>query len=74
MKVQVTIPMEIYKVLEKRCEPKSAEDSVLKNGLIREDRRAVNIRCEGQRALSLIAWARQKIPDSAYLITIKPDN
>ena len=74
MKVQVTIPMSVYKVLEKSCEPKSPEYSVLKNGLIQEDRRAIKILCEHDRGLSLVAWARQKDPDDAHLVTINPDN
>ncbi len=73
MKVQVTIPMGIYKVLETKCEPERPEYLVLKNGLIQEDRRAVNILCGGERASSLVAWARQQVPYGAYLITIKPD-
>jgi hypothetical protein len=73
MKVQVTIPMGAYKVLEKSCEPKSREYLVLKNGLVREDRRAVTILCEYERGLSFVAWARQKAPDDAHLITINPD-
>ena len=74
MKIQVTIPMSVYKVLEKSCEPKSLEYSMLKNGLILEDRRAVKILCEYQHGLSLVAWARQKAPDDAHLVTINPDN
>jgi len=62
MKVQVTIPMSVYKVLEKSCQPKSREYSVLKNGLIQEDRRAVKILCEYQHDMSLVGWARQKAP------------
>ena len=73
MKVQVTIPISVYKVFEKSCEPKSLEYSMLKNGLIQEDRKAVKILCEYDRGLSLVAWARQKAPDDAHLVTIKPD-
>ncbi len=40
MKVQVTIPISVFKVLETSCAFKSPEDLMLKNGLIQEDRRA----------------------------------
>ena len=74
MKVQVTIPIGVYKVIEKSCEPKSREYSVLKNRLIQEDRRTVKVLCEYERGISFVAWARQKAPDDAHLVTIKPDN
>ena len=74
MRVQVTIPISVYKVLEKRCAPKSREDLMLKNGLIEEDGSAVKILIPVDRALTLIAWAREKAPESAGLITVKPDN
>ena len=74
MKVQVTIPMDIYQVLEKSCESKSPEDLLLKNGLIEEDRRSVKILCQVEQALSLLSWASQKIAERSSLITITLDS
>ena len=45
MKVQATIPTDVYKVLEKSCDYKSPENLILKSGLIEEDRTAVKILC-----------------------------
>ena len=73
MKVQVTIPMDIYQVLEKSCDAKDTEDLMLRNGLIVEDRKAVKILCPAERALKLLAWADQKLPGRASLITITLD-
>lgn len=73
MRVQVTIPIDIYKSLEKSCELKSPEDLMLKNGLIEEDRSAVKILCQAEGALSFLAWANRIVPGRSSLITINLD-
>jgi hypothetical protein len=50
MKVQMTIPMDTYHVLEKSCADKSEEGVMLKNGFIEEGGRAVTILCQPEQA------------------------
>jgi hypothetical protein len=69
MNVQMTIPMDTYKVLMESCAPKSAEAVILKNGLIEEDGSAVRILCQPEQVSKLLAWANQKDPEGSSLIT-----
>jgi hypothetical protein len=73
MKVQMTIPMDTYHVLEKSCADNSEEAVMLKNGLIEEGGRAVTILCQPEQASTILAWANQKDPEGSSLITIASD-
>jgi hypothetical protein len=72
-KVLVTIPLTLYRVLEQRCKIKSLEFRILKNGLIAEDKTAVDIRCESEQAIVVIAWANNYCRDAAQQINVTPE-
>ena len=71
MKVLVTIPLGLYRVLESRCRTNTPEFKLLTSGVVQEDR--VVIRCENAQASSLRAWANASSPGAAREITIVGD-
>jgi hypothetical protein len=73
MKVLMTIPLDLYRVLESKCEASSQRSTFLKSGLIKEEQSEVAIRCNTERALEFISWANTFSPSSASRIEALPD-
>jgi hypothetical protein len=72
-KVLVTIPLELYRVLEQKCELESLEFRMLKSGLIVDDGAAIAILFKSDQALGLIAWANQHYRNAALQINVARD-
>ena len=71
MKILLTVPIDTYRLLEIRCEPKSHVYALLKNGVLEVDK--VVIRCESHRALNFLAWADERSPGAISRMDIALD-
>ena len=72
-KVLVTIPLELYRVLEQKCRFESLEFRMLKSGLLVDEGAAIAILCEPDQALGLIAWANKHYCNAALQINVARD-
>lgn len=72
MKAMITIPIEIYRTLE-RCGDNRPEYRILKSGVIEESGAHVVIRCDTQQALQLCAWANDRASGAARRIMVVPE-
>jgi hypothetical protein len=73
MKVLVTVPIDLYKILEVQCSDTSLEYNLLRSGLIDEDMRSVTLCCDAEQARDLIDWASTISQAAADLITVTVD-
>lgn len=67
----MSIPADIYKFLEIRCDIKSEEYKLLKSGLIDGDR--VMVRCDMERGEKFASWADACFPGAGQRITLEFD-
>ena len=74
MKVQLTIPLDLYRTLESQCDPKEKRYSFMRNSIIAEDQTHIVIRCESELALDFISWANECVPGAARRINAIPDS
>jgi hypothetical protein len=77
MNVMVTIPLAIHNELVARCEPKSPEFKLLKNGLIEPDdgdTKYVRILCNLEMAEKILRFAEGVYPKAASDIIISRDS
>jgi hypothetical protein len=73
MKVQLKIPLDLYRTLETKCDPSNRRYLFMKNSVIDDDNAHVTIRCESELALDFISWANTCAPGAAAQINATPE-
>jgi hypothetical protein len=73
MKVQLKIPLDLYRTLETECDANNKRVVLMKNSVIADDNGHVTIRCEGELALDFISWANNCVPGAVSQIKTIPD-
>ena len=71
MNTMVTIPLDLYRLLESQCADNTPEFRLLKSGLIEQD--LVMIRCDTTAADSLRNWAEECLAGAGGRISLAPD-
>ena len=71
MHALITIPIDLFRVLENHCGANSWEFKLLRNAVIEGD--SVIMRCEESAAARLREWAKALCPEAAEKIAIAPD-
>ena len=73
MKVRVSIPIGLYRILVTKCSETSQEFRLLKNGVITPSKADVILLCEEEDALHLVEWANDCHVGAASQIKILSD-
>ena len=74
MKIVMTLPLDLYRRLERQCDVSNQRSRFLKSGLIHDNEPLVSIRCDGERALDFISWANTCAPGAAGQIQTLPED
>ncbi len=73
MKVRVSIPIGLYRILVTKCAETSPEFSLLKSGVITPVKGEVTLHCEEEESSRLIEWANRCHAGAAGQIKVAKD-